>query len=65
MRFGNPGGLEARGPRGLEARRFRSLGRVANQVGEPSRNPIERGLEIQEAWELGNLEVWRLVGLGA
>ena len=27
--------------------------------------PIERGLEIQEAWELGNLEVWRLGGLEA
>ena len=22
-------------------------------------DPIERGLEIQEAWKLGNLEVWR------
>ena len=27
--------------------------------------PIERGLEIQEAWKLGNLEVWRLGGLEA
>ena len=31
----------------------------------PSQEPIERGLEIQEAWKLGNLEVWRLGGLGA
>ena len=30
----------------------------------PSWEPIERGLEIQEAWKLGNLEVWRLGGLG-
>ena len=27
--------------------------------------PIERGLEILEAWKLGNLEVWRLGGLEA
>ena len=27
--------------------------------------PIERGLEIQEAWKPGNLEVWRLGGLEA
>ena len=27
--------------------------------------PIERGLEIQEAWKLGNLEVWRLGDLEA
>ena len=25
---------------------------------------MERDLEIQEAWKLGNLEVWRLGGLG-
>ena len=31
----------------------------------PSWEPIERGLEIQEAWKLGNLEVWRLGGLEA
>ena len=30
----------------------------------PSQEPIERGLEIQEAWKLGNLEVWRPGGLG-
>ena len=24
---------------------------------------IERGLEIQKAWKLGNLQVWRLGGL--
>ena len=29
-----------------------------------SEEPIERGLEIQEAWNLGNLEVWRPGGLG-
>ena len=56
--------MEAREPRGLEARRLRSLGRVAKRVTRASRNPIERGLEIQEAWKLGNLEVWRLGGLG-
>ena len=61
MRYGNPGGLEARKPRGLEARR---LGRCWG-VKEPSQEPIERGLEILEAWKLGNLEVWRLGGLGA
>ena len=33
-------------------------------VKAPSWEPIERGLEIQEAWKLGNLEVWRLGGLG-
>ena len=31
----------------------------------PSWEPIERGLEIQEAWKLGNLGVWRLRGLQA
>ena len=30
-----------------------------------SLEPVERGLEIQEAWKVGNLEVWRLGGLGA
>ena len=30
----------------------------------PSWEPIERGLQIQEAWKLGKLEVWRLGGLG-
>ena len=28
----------------------------------PSWEPIERGLEIQEAWKLENLEVWTLGG---
>ena len=60
-RFGNPGGLEARESRGLEARR---LGGGARPPNTPSQEPIERGLEIQEAWKLGNLEVWRLGGLG-
>ena len=31
----------------------------------PSREPIERGLEIQEVWKLGNLGVWMLGGLEA
>ena len=61
MRFGNPGGLETRKPRGLEASRS---GAAARPPKEPSQEPIERGLEIQEAWKLGNLEVWRLGGLG-
>ena len=31
-----------------------------------SKEPIERlETRIQEAWKLGNLEVWRLGGLGA
>ena len=50
-RFGNPGGLEAREPRGLEARR---LGGGADDLRE---HPGSLGLEIQEAWKLGNLEV--------
>ena len=29
----------------------------------PSWELIERGLEIQEAWKLGNLDVWRNGGL--
>ena len=33
-------------------------------VKAPSWEPIERGLEIQEAWKLRNLDVWRLGGLG-
>ena len=31
----------------------------------PSWKLIERGLEIQEAWKPGNLEVWRLGDLEA
>ena len=31
----------------------------------PSLEPIERDLEIQEAWKIENLEVWRLRGLEA
>ena len=57
-RFGNPGGLEAREPTGLDARRQWQAAMKA------SREPIERDLEIQEAWKLGNLEVWSLGGLG-
>ena len=34
-------------------------------VATASWEPIERGLEIQEAWKLGNLEVWRLGSLEA
>ena len=34
-------------------------------VKAPSWEPIERGLEIQESWKPGNLEVWRLGGLEA
>ena len=60
MRFGNPGGLEARKPKGLEARR---LGRHW-AVKKPSQEP-DSDLEILEAWKLGNLKVWRLGGLEA
>ena len=54
-RFAGLESLEAREPRGLETRR----------PGEGAAEPIDRHLEIQEAWKLGNLEVWRLGGLGA
>ena len=60
MRFGNPGGLEAREPRDLEARR---PGGGARPPKRKSWEPIERSLEAQEVWKLGNLEVWRLGGL--
>ena len=36
------------------------LGGGARVPKELSWEPIERGLEIQEAWKLGNLDVWRL-----
>ena len=55
LEAGKTGGLEARRPGGLRNRAAMS----------PSWEPIERGLEIQEAWKPGNLEVWRLEGLGA
>ena len=55
--FGNPGGLEAGEPRRLETSGPKGA-RVKTQ------EPIERGLEIQEAWKLGNLEVYRLGSLG-
>ena len=39
-------------------------GRVDIDAPIPSRDPIERlQTRIQEAWKLGNLEIWRLGGL--
>ena len=43
------GGLEARKTRGLEARR---LGEGAGAANRPSWEPMDRHLEIQEAWKL-------------
>ena len=55
----NPGDLEARELGGLEAWRPRSLGGGARAVSIESWEFVERlETRLQEAWKLGNLEVW-------
>ena len=63
-------GLKARRPEAwrlgkLEVWRLGGLEEAQQRPISTSWEPIERGLEIQDAWKLGNLEAWRPGGLEA